>query len=168
MLRDCPTLYREMLSMKTQRGFTLLELMITLAVIAILTAIALPSYTSYVIRGKVPGATSNLATKRVQMEQWFQDNRTYLANSAGVSPPACAADTTSSQYFTFSCTAPTATAPTATAYTLTATGTGSMAGFSYTVDEGNNQTSAFAPPAPAAWIPATPNNCWVTKPGGVC
>ena len=149
--------------MKTQRGFTLLELMITLAVIAILTAIALPSYTSYVIRGKVPGATSNLATKRVQMEQWFQDNRTYAANSALVPPPACANDITSSQYFTFSC-----TQQTATAYTLTATGTGSMAGFSYTVDEGNNQTSAFAPPAPAAWIPATPNNCWVTKPGGVC
>ena len=158
--------------MKTQRGFTLLELMITLAVIAILTAIALPSYTSYVIRGKVPGATSNLATKRVQMEQWFQDSRTYAMNSAGVNPPGCVipgtntvgTDTTSSQYFTFSCTE----LPTATVYTLTATGTGSMAGFSYTVDEGNNQKSAFAPPAPAAWIPATPNNCWVTKPGGVC
>jgi len=148
--------------MKTQRGFTLLELMITLAVIAVLTAIALPSYTSYVTRGKVPGATSNLATKRVQMEQWFQDNRTYAANAAGVSPPACANDITSSQYFTFSC-----TEQTATAYTLTATGTGSMAGFSYTVDEGNNQKSAVAAPASPAWI-ATSNICWITKPGGVC
>ncbi len=143
--------------MKTQRGFTLLELMITLVVIAILTAIALPSYTSYVTRGKVPGATSNLAAKRVQMEQWFQDNRTY------VGAPACNNDTTSSQYFTFRC-----TEQTATAYTLQATGIGTMAGFTYTVDESNNQTSAFAPPAPSSWVPATPNNCWVTKPGGVC
>ena len=40
--------------MKTQRGFTLLELMITLVVIAILTAIALPSYTSVRYPGKDP------------------------------------------------------------------------------------------------------------------
>lgn len=148
--------------MKTQRGFTLLELMITLVVIAVLTAIALPSYTSYVTRGKVPGATSNLAAKRVQMEQWFQDNRVYTANAAGVSPPACADDITSSQYFKFTCTA------TATTYVITATGLGTMAGFTYTVDQGNNQTSAFTTGAPSSWIPATPNNCWVTKPGGVC
>ena len=146
--------------MKTQRGFTLLELMITLVVIAVLTAIALPSYTSYVTRGKVPGATSNLAAKRVQMEQYFMDNRTY------VGAPACNNDTTSSKHFTFSCTG--AGAPTATTYIITAAGIGTMAGFTYTVDQGNNQTSSFAAPAPSSWVPATPNNCWVTKPGGVC
>lgn len=143
--------------MKTPRGFTLIELMITMVVIAILTAIALPSYTSYVTRGKVPDATANLATKRVQMEQFFQDNRTY----AGA--PACTADTTSSKNFDFSC-----TVQTATTYTLQAAGKGTMAGFTYTVDQANAKASAFAPPAPSGWVAATPNNCWVVKTGGVC
>lgn len=151
--------------MKTQHGFTLMELMITLVVIAILTAVALPSYTSYVTRGKIPDATSNLSTKRAQMEQWFQDNQTYLANAAGVSPPACPAstDTAASQNFDFSCTA------TATTFLLTATGKGAMAGFQYTIDQNNvKQSNITSPPAPSGWIPATPNNCWVTKTGGTC
>jgi prepilin-type N-terminal cleavage/methylation domain-containing protein len=57
--------------MKIPKGFTLIELMIVVAVVGILTAIAVPSYTNYVIRGKIPEATSQLASKRVQMEQFF-------------------------------------------------------------------------------------------------
>lgn len=143
--------------MNARRGFTLIELMIVLVIVAILAAIALPSYSKYVVRGKVPDATSNLSTKRVQMEQWFQDNRAYTGG------PACNADTTSSKYFNFSC-----PVLTATTYTLQAAGKDSMAGFTYTVDQSNAKTSAFAAPAPSGWTAATPNNCWVTNTGGVC
>ena len=143
--------------MRIQSGFTLIELMMALVVVAILTAIALPSYTKYIIRGKVPDATSNLSTKRVQLEQWFQDNRTYVGATA------CNADTTSSKNFDFSC-----PVQTATTYTLQATGKGSMAGFTYTIDQNNAKTSAFAAPAPSEWVPATPNNCWVINVGGAC
>ncbi len=143
--------------MKTQRGFTLIELMMALVVVGILTAIALPSYTAYIVRGKVPDATSNLSTKRVQMEQFFMDSRTYVA------APACTADTTTSKYFDFSC-----PVQTATTYTLQAAGKSSMAGFTYTVDQANTKTSAFVSPAPSSWVAATPNNCWVTNTGGVC
>lgn len=143
--------------MKTQLGFTLIELMIAVAVVGILTMIALPSYTKYVVRGKVPDATANLATKRVQMEQFFMDNRSYLG------APACTADSSSSKNFDFSC-----PVLTATTYTLQAAGKGTVAGFTYTVDQANAKTSAFASPAPSGWVAATPNNCWVTNVGGVC
>ena len=118
--------------------------------------IALPSYHDYVTRGKIPDATSNLAAKRVQMEQFFQDNPTI----GYVGAPACNLDSATSQYFNFSCTAGT----TATAYTLQAVGQGSMAGFTFTINQANAKVTTAVP---TGWtIPAT--NCWVAKKGGVC
>ncbi len=138
--------------MKTQSGFTLIEVMITVAIVSIISMVALPSYQDYVVRGKIPDATSNLAIKRVQAEQFFQDNRSY------VGAPACTADTTSSQHFDFSC-----TGVTAAAYTLQAVGKGSMAGFTYTVDQSNAKASTITA---SGW---TGNStCWVTKKGGTC
>ena len=68
--------------MRNMSGFTLIELMIAVVVVAILTAIALPSYQEYVTRGKITEATSNLADMRVKLEQFFQDNRTYVGACA--------------------------------------------------------------------------------------
>lgn len=138
--------------MKTQKGFTLVELMIVVVIIGILSAVAVPSYRDYVTRGRIPDATSNLATKRVQMEQFFQDSRTY------VGAPACNNDTTTSQYFNFAC-----TTQTATTYTITATGKDSMTGFTYTINEANAKTSAISA---AGWTGS--DACWVTKKGGAC
>jgi type IV pilus assembly protein PilE len=146
--------------MKIQRGFTLIELMIVVVVIAILTAIALPSYTSYVRRGRIPDATSNLATLRVKMEQYYQDNRTYIGG------PGCVIDTATSKYFDFSC--PGAGAATATTYMITAAGKNAMNGFKYTIDQSGGKTSTFSSPAPSGWVSPTPNNCWATNVGGVC
>jgi type IV pilus assembly protein PilE len=135
------------------RGFTLIEVMITVAIIAILASVAVPQYKDYVTRGRIPDATSALSTKQVQLEQYFQDNRTY-ANA-----PACASDTTTSANFTFSC----GGTNSATGYTLTATGRNTMAGFTYTVTQsGAKATTAV----PSGWT--TNANCWVTKKGGVC
>jgi type IV pilus assembly protein PilE len=143
--------------MKSQNGFTLVELMIVVVIVSILAAIAMPAYNNYTIRGKIPDATSNLAAKRVQMEQYFQDNHTY------VGAPACNNDTTSSQYFTFSCDPALLTA---TTYTIQAAGSGAMTGFTYTIDQDNaKQTTA----APSGWAAASmPTNCWITKQGGAC
>lgn len=140
--------------MKLHKGFTLVELMIVVVIIGILAAVSLPMYTDYVIRGKIPSATSNLAIKRTAMEQFFQDNRTYVGAAA------CNADVTSSNYFTFAC------VTTPTTYTITATGRERMAGFSYTLNETNARGAVIIAPAPANWL--ANQACWVTKAGGSC
>lgn len=134
-----------------QSGFTLVEIMIVVVVIGILSAIAMPSYLDYMMRGKIPDATSALATKRTQLEQYFQDNRTY------VGAPACTADSTTSQHFDFSC-----SSVAAESYTLQADGKDTMAGFVYTVTEGNVKTSTV----PSGWTGSS--SCWVTKKDGTC
>lgn len=135
-------------------GFSLIELLIAVAISGIIAAVALPAYTSYVTQGKIPDALSILSTKQLQIEQAFLDNRTYVGATG------CTADTTSSKYFDFSC-----TTQNATAYTLKATGKSSMAGFAYTIDQTNTKTT-FA--VPSGWAQPSPNTCWVTKKGGVC
>ena len=144
--------------MRHMSGFSLIELMIVVVVVAILSAIALPSYQDYVTRGKITEATSNLADMRVKLEQFFQDNRTYVgACVAGTAAPL----PTGTRYFTFTC--PTLTA---TAFTVTATGIDGQGkgGFAYSVNQANLQSTAIGAPASAdGWV--TSANCWVTRKG---
>lgn len=140
--------------MKKQAGFTLIELMITVAIIGILAAVALPSYNDYITRGRIPDATSNLAVKRVQMEQFFMDNRTY------VGAPVCTVDSTISKYFDFSCVA---ASTSATTYTLQAVGKGAMAGFTYTVNQANAKVTTAVK---AGWT--ANGTCWTFRKNGDC
>lgn len=139
-------------------GFTLIEVMVVVAIIGILAAIALPNYSDYVTRSRIPGATSELAARRVQMEQFFQDNRTY------VNAPACpVAAVAINANFNVSCVA----APTATAYTLQAVGVGAMAGFTFTVNQDGTRTSTVTgAPAGRGW--AGNAACWISNKGGAC
>jgi prepilin-type N-terminal cleavage/methylation domain-containing protein len=149
--------------MSKHRGFSLIELMVVVAIVGILAGIALPSYQEYVTRSKIAEATSNLADLRVKMEQWFLDNRTYVG---GPCAPVASAQV---KYFTFSC----PVAATATAYTIQASGGAgadvSMAGFVFTIDQSNTKTTTITPSSPADQKGWTGNpNCWVRKKGGQC
>jgi len=64
-------------TIRRARGFTLIEVMITMAIVAILSSISLPFYTDYLRRGQVQEVFSNLVTLRVALEQYYQDERSY-------------------------------------------------------------------------------------------
>lgn len=127
----------------SNKGFTLVELIITVAIIGILASIAIPAYTDYVNKARATDATGTLADMRVRMEQYFQDNRTYVGG------PTAAPSGANTQFFAFGGNA------TATTYSLTATGSGAMSGYSYSINQNNVKASV---------VPGGGNtNCWVTN-----
>lgn len=60
-----------------RKGFTLIELMVAVAIVAILAAIALPAYQQYVIRGKRTAAQAQMMDIANREQQYFMANRAY-------------------------------------------------------------------------------------------
>jgi len=150
-----PIAQRPLLSSRRRaRGFTLIEMMITVAIVGILARIALPSYFDYVKRGKLTEAFNNMSTCTMSLGQYYQDNRDYSGALLGsTSTNQCQSSTVNFSYAL--------TNKSATTYLLTATGSGAAAGFVYTVDQNGNRATTGAP---SGWN--TNASCWVNSRSG--
>ena len=107
---------------KNHKGFTLIELMIVVAIVAILAAIALPSYNEYIRRGHRAEARAAL----LQGAQWMER----AATATGTYPAAFPATLTTvpSGRYAISAASPPASAASGTAFTLTAAPQGGQTG----------------------------------------
>lgn len=141
---------------RSHSGFTLIELMITVIIAAILAAVALPAYRDHTLRARVTEAFSQMAAVNLRLEQFYQDTRSYAnTNACGVPMPA-------NENFSYTCTPNN----NGQSYLLTASGiaTRGTQEFSFTLDQSGNARTLTLPPD---WG-AAPVNCWIAKKGMVC
>ena len=124
---------------KISKGFTLIELMVTVATIGILAAIALPNYTQYITRSNRAAAQAEMLAIANKEEQFLLSNRVYT-DAAGITLSGYSLPSQVSSKYTFAVTVGAGTVP---SYTITFTPTGSqLSDGTLTLDNTGNKTPA--------------------------
>lgn len=72
-----------MMMKQAQKGFTLIELMIVVAIIGILAAIAIPQYGNYISRSRASGAAAEIAAVRTGVALCYQESGSFTGCNAG-------------------------------------------------------------------------------------
>ena len=133
------------------RGFTLIEVMVTVAIVAILAAIAYPSYTSYIVRSNRSAAQGYMLELSSLQQRYLLDARTYAANLVTLN--SSVPSHVSSNYTVT--TAP-KTGTTLPGFTVTATPIGSQlardtACGTLTIDEAGTKTASGSSGVAGCW-----------------
>lgn len=125
---------------RSQRAFTLIEMMIVVAIVAILAAIALPSYNSYIVKSEIRTAQSDLLALSLNFENQYQRQLSYpilnpnTADQLRLDFPGWSP---SAKNFVY-----TVSVNEVSAYTLLATGSGRQSGCSITITNVNVRRTA--------------------------
>lgn len=151
----------------SHKGFTLIEILIVVAILGLLATLAYPSYAEYLVRGRVMEGTSTLADMRVRLEQYYQDNRNYGVGVCGSPDNGTTkridVDGTVNKYFSYAC----VLGAGGQSYTITASSRASTSGgadgdWAYTINNLNQRTTTkFKGTASTA-------TCWQTKKSEAC
>lgn len=148
---------------RNMKGFTLIEIMITVVIVGILFTVAIPSYRDYIYRAQISEGLGAMSSLRIRMEQYYQDNQTYVGaceNNTAAFLPGTNKDG-SLEYFNVAC-----SNLTNQTYVLTATGKNGNP-FKYTVDQSNNKVTVTT--GSSGWPTQVDNtDCWVISNNEQC
>jgi len=141
------------------RGFSLIELMIVVAIAGILAGVAIPAYSDYVRRGNVTDMVSAMSDAKLRVEQRYADNRSYAGALCGTGTTFVVI-TTATNYEIRCLSSDTASQT----YTITGVGNvgSSISGFVYTVNEAGTKASTVGD----VWGGGAVSGRWVVKNGG--
>lgn len=145
------------------RGFTLIELMVTVAVVAVLAMVAYPAYNQYTLRARIVPGIDALTALATRLEQRFQDVGGYGAGPTGQLDGDCGVVLQAPANFALTCAAAGTGSPggPGSTYTATATGLGPATGVTYTINDAGVRRTLAHPRG----VPTT--DCWSIR-GATC
>lgn len=135
------------LSRRGRAGFTLIEMMVVVAVVAVLGTIALPAYGSYVLRARANAALFALLGYQLKMEQRYSDLMRYGQDEQ------CAVPLPQMEQFKFECSLD----ESGRRYTVTATGIDGARGYAYSINQSGQRKTLEHPNG----VPS--RSCWTLK-----